>query len=54
MHPKCTIVAVAGPIVIGKNNILEENVVIVNRSKPVMTIGDANHFQVASRQSSVT
>lgn len=49
LHPKCTIVASSGPIVIGNNNIIEEQAVIVNRSKCVMQIGNDNHFRVGSR-----
>ncbi|KAK4049084.1 hypothetical protein OIO90_005554 [Microbotryomycetes sp. JL221] len=44
-----TIGAASGPIVIGNNNIIEEQVIIVNRSKSLMQIGSDNHFQVASR-----
>jgi dynactin-6 len=50
LHPKCTIVAMGGPIVIGIHCIIEENVVIVNRSKQTMIIGDYNLFQVGCRE----
>ncbi|KAM0787771.1 hypothetical protein ACM66B_003826 [Microbotryomycetes sp. NB124-2] len=49
LHPRATIVAVSGPIVLGTNNIVEEQAIIVNRSKIVMEIGNDNHFQVGSR-----
>ena len=31
LHPRCTILALSGPIVVGSNCIVEENAVIVNR-----------------------
>lgn len=31
VHPKATIFAIAGPIVIGANNIVEEGAILVNR-----------------------
>lgn len=31
LHPRCTILALSGPIVVGSNCIVEENVVMVNR-----------------------
>ena len=31
IHPKANIIAEAGPIIIGDNNIIEEMVVILNR-----------------------
>eukprot|EP00656_Telonema_subtile_P040211 TRINITY_DN45275_c0_g1_i1.p1 TRINITY_DN45275_c0_g1~~TRINITY_DN45275_c0_g1_i1.p1 ORF type:complete len:190 (-),score=28.38 TRINITY_DN45275_c0_g1_i1:126-695(-) len=47
VHPSCTILAEAGPIEIGANNILEEQVVIRNSGFPGgMTIGAENLFQV--------
>ncbi|ORY92953.1 trimeric LpxA-like protein [Leucosporidium creatinivorum] len=49
LHPRCSIVAYSGPIVIGSNCIIEETVIIVNRTKGVMRIGDNNHFQVGCR-----
>lgn len=39
----------SGPIVFGSNNIIEENVVIVNRLKQPMIIGDNNLFEVGCR-----
>ncbi|BGP24429.1 dynactin 6 [Rhodotorula toruloides] len=41
----------AGPIVFGSNNIVEENVVIVNRLKPPMIIGDNNLFETGCIES---
>ncbi|WVQ98613.1 hypothetical protein IAU59_005743 [Kwoniella sp. CBS 9459] len=49
IHPKATILALGGPIVLGKECIVEELAVIVNRNKTVMRIGDHNHFMVACR-----
>ncbi|KZT62464.1 trimeric LpxA-like protein [Calocera cornea HHB12733] len=49
VHPKVTIYAVAGPITIGSGCIIEEGVVIVNRRKDVMRIGEENHFEINSR-----
>ncbi|GAA5967941.1 hypothetical protein JCM3765_001794 [Sporobolomyces pararoseus] len=49
LQPRCTILALSGPIILGENNILEENVVIVNRLKQPLIIGDSNLFQVGSR-----
>lgn len=37
LHPRCTILALLGPIIIGSNCIIEENVVIVNRLVVVYT-----------------
>ena len=54
LHPRCTILALSGPIFLGSNNILEENVVIVNRLKQPLTIGDSNLFQVGCRIESPT
>ncbi|KDQ14870.1 hypothetical protein BOTBODRAFT_174388 [Botryobasidium botryosum FD-172 SS1] len=49
VHPKATIFAIAGPIVIGTGCIIEEAVIIVNRKKEVMRIGDENLFEIGSR-----
>lgn len=63
IHPKATLFAVAGPIVLGVDCIVEENAVIVNRyvgayrsswlltdrRKEAMRIGDENHFMVGCR-----
>ena len=49
-----------GPIEIGKNNIIEENCIIINRllnakemivkkEVPTMVIGNNNHFQVGAQ-----
>eukprot|EP01097_Dermamoeba_algensis_P011706 TRINITY_DN918_c0_g1_i1.p1 TRINITY_DN918_c0_g1~~TRINITY_DN918_c0_g1_i1.p1 ORF type:complete len:145 (-),score=31.66 TRINITY_DN918_c0_g1_i1:198-632(-) len=48
MHPRCKIIAENGPIEIGENNIFEEMVVIINKSKDVMKIGNNNIFEVGS------
>lgn len=49
LQPRCTILAMSGPIILGSNNIVEENVVIVNRLKQPMIIGDNNLFEVGCR-----
>lgn len=50
VHPTATIIAEAGPIVIGDFNLIEENVVIINRTPGVaMTIGNHNVFEVGAR-----
>lgn len=56
VHPAAHIIAEAGPIIIGDNNLIEEQVYIVNRRKEgdppdsevVMTIGNNNVFEVGS------
>jgi len=49
VHPKATIFAIAGPIVIGAGCIVEEAAIIVNRRKEVMRIGDNNLFEIGCR-----
>ncbi|EIN13150.1 trimeric LpxA-like protein [Punctularia strigosozonata HHB-11173 SS5] len=49
VHPKATIFAIAGPIVIGANCIIEEGAIIVNRRKEVMRVGDDNLFEIGCR-----
>ncbi|KAF9532222.1 trimeric LpxA-like protein [Crepidotus variabilis] len=49
VHPKATIFAIAGPIVIGMSCIIEEGAIIVNRRKEVMRIGDDNLFEIGCR-----
>ncbi|KAL0580470.1 hypothetical protein V5O48_001540 [Marasmius crinis-equi] len=49
VHPKATIFAIAGPIVIGSGCIIEESAIIVNRRKEVMRIGDDNQFEIGCR-----
>ncbi|XP_063222356.1 dynactin subunit 6 isoform X2 [Bacillus rossius redtenbacheri] len=55
VHPSVRIIAEAGPIVIGENNIIEEKVCIINRlppdsatpaDPPTLTIGASNVFEV--------
>ncbi|KAK2184726.1 hypothetical protein NP493_255g03049 [Ridgeia piscesae] len=57
IHPKARIVAEAGPIIIGDNNLIEEQVEIINRhpksedgtsnpNQTVMIIGNNNVFEV--------
>ncbi|XP_786640.2 dynactin subunit 6 [Strongylocentrotus purpuratus] len=55
IHPRARIIAEAGPIVIGESNLVEDQVVIINRKQlgqegPItMTIGANNVFEVGSR-----
>nr|CAG4645930.1 EOG090X0I48 [Lynceus sp. MCZ IZ 141354] len=51
VHPKARILALSGPIIIGDNNIIEEQVTIINQTEakdvtPVMIIGNNNVFEV--------
>ncbi|CAG8556633.1 19966_t:CDS:10, partial [Cetraspora pellucida] len=46
LHPQCKIVAESGPIIIGSNNIIEENVTIINKQPTPLIIGDENVFEV--------
>ena len=54
IHPKAEIIAEAGPIIIGENNLIEERTRIINKSStgaettPVMIIGNNNVFEVDS------
>ncbi|CAK5265780.1 unnamed protein product [Mycena citricolor] len=54
VHPKATIFAIAAPIIIGSNCIIEEGAIIVNRRKDVMRIGDDNLFEISCRVESPT
>ncbi|KXN80984.1 Dynactin subunit 6, partial [Leucoagaricus sp. SymC.cos] len=49
IHPKATIFAIAGPIIIGSGCIIEEGAIIVNRKKETMRIGDDNLFEIGCR-----
>ena len=49
IHPKATIFALGGPIIIGSGCIIEEAVILVNRRKEVMRIGDNNLFEIGCR-----
>lgn len=46
LHPQCKILSEGGPIIIGQNNIVEENVTIINKLPTALTIGDDNVFEV--------
>ncbi|RHZ68392.1 hypothetical protein Glove_295g28 [Diversispora epigaea] len=46
LHPQCKINAECGPIYIGNNNIIEENVTIINKYPGKLIIGDENVFEV--------
>lgn len=55
VHPKAQILAEAGPIIIGENNLIEERAKIINAKDPnssettrVMIIGNNNVFEVDS------
>ncbi|EPB90717.1 hypothetical protein HMPREF1544_02461 [Mucor circinelloides 1006PhL] len=48
LHPQCRVIAENGPIYIGKNNIIEENVIIFNKNSTPLVIGDDNEFEVGS------
>ncbi|CAK8682374.1 unnamed protein product [Clavelina lepadiformis] len=54
VHPKATIIAKDGPIVIGESNLIEEQTKIINRNLPgtegnsPLIIGDNNLFEVGS------
>ncbi|NP_001123221.2 dynactin subunit 6 [Nasonia vitripennis] len=54
VHPRASIIAEAGPIIIGEGNIIEEMVTITNRISsdpsvtPVQIIGNYNVFEVDS------
>jgi len=51
VHPKASIIAEGGPIIIGANNIIEEHVTIKNPKSAnyvTLTIGTNNMFEVAS------
>ncbi|WWC85374.1 uncharacterized protein L201_000237 [Kwoniella dendrophila CBS 6074] len=50
VHPKSTILSLNNaPIIIGKNCIIEEGSIIVNRNQEMMRIGDNNRFMVGCR-----
>jgi len=55
VHPRAQIIAEAGPIIIGDNNLIEENSCIINRHKPeneksaTMNIGNDNVFEIACK-----
>eukprot|EP00927_Polykrikos_kofoidii_P057677 TRINITY_DN51846_c0_g1_i1.p1 TRINITY_DN51846_c0_g1~~TRINITY_DN51846_c0_g1_i1.p1 ORF type:complete len:184 (-),score=35.58 TRINITY_DN51846_c0_g1_i1:107-658(-) len=49
IHPASIINAKAGPIEIGKFNIIEEQVEIINTSTSSLVIGNQNTFEVASK-----
>ncbi|CAG8790074.1 1184_t:CDS:2, partial [Dentiscutata erythropus] len=46
LHPQCKILAESGQIIIGSNNIIEENVTIINKQPTPLIIGDENVFEV--------
>lgn len=54
VHPKCSILATGGPIVIGDGNVLEEGVVIENVSPLNQVIEEAVEIQAATEQPVMT
>jgi dynactin-6 len=46
VHPKAIVNAKGGPIIIGEDNVLEEQIEIVNNSAEPMVIGSFNLFEV--------
>nr|CAB3236505.1 dynactin subunit 6-like [Phallusia mammillata] len=55
IHPKATIIAKDGPIVIGEGNLIEEQTLIINKNRPgdpaentPLIIGNHNVFEVGS------
>nr|CAG4646697.1 EOG090X0I48 [Macrothrix elegans] len=46
VHPRAKVLALAGPIIIGENNIIEEQVQIINKFPDPMIIGNNNVFEV--------
>lgn len=55
IHPRASIIAEAGPIIIGEHNLIEDKAEIIHRSDtksgstPVMIIGNFNVFEVGSK-----
>ncbi|ORZ01380.1 trimeric LpxA-like protein [Syncephalastrum racemosum] len=50
LHPQCRVIAENGPIYIGKNNIIEENALIINKIAIEGTrIGNNNIFEARSK-----
>jgi len=47
-HQRCNIVAEKGPILIGDDNLIEENVIILNENPEPLVIGSNNHFLVGA------
>ncbi|OCF55292.1 hypothetical protein L486_07405 [Kwoniella mangroviensis CBS 10435] len=54
VHPKATILALGGAIVIEKNCVIEEGTIIVNRNTGIMSMGDNNHFMVGCRVEAIS
>lgn len=48
LSPSCKVLSTVGPIVIGKDCILEDNVIVENLNTQPMEIGKRNLFQVGS------
>eukprot|EP00933_Yihiella_yeosuensis_P037862 TRINITY_DN31861_c0_g1_i1.p1 TRINITY_DN31861_c0_g1~~TRINITY_DN31861_c0_g1_i1.p1 ORF type:complete len:182 (-),score=41.00 TRINITY_DN31861_c0_g1_i1:53-598(-) len=49
VHPACLINAKVGPIVIGRFNVIEEQVEILNESEEPLVVGDYNLFEVGAK-----
>ncbi len=53
VHPKATIFAIAGPIVIGSGCIIEESAIIVNRYVVFVRTFSSSHLMIARRRKEV-
>lgn len=59
LHPRVSIIAESGPIIIGEHNLIEEKAIIINKSdiesscNSSMVIGDYNVFEVGCRCESI-
>eukprot|EP00056_Hartaetosiga_gracilis_P022108 m.28253 g.28253 ORF g.28253 m.28253 type:complete len:170 (+) comp9455_c0_seq1:70-579(+) len=52
VHTTAKLIGINGPIIIGKNNMIEEQVTIENKKpQSVMTIGDGNVFEIGCKYS---
>eukprot|EP00928_Gymnodinium_smaydae_P075755 TRINITY_DN5876_c0_g1_i2.p1 TRINITY_DN5876_c0_g1~~TRINITY_DN5876_c0_g1_i2.p1 ORF type:complete len:173 (+),score=40.51 TRINITY_DN5876_c0_g1_i2:77-595(+) len=49
IHPSCTVNAKSGPIEIGKYNVIEEQVEIINPNTTPLVIGSHNLFEVGAK-----
>ncbi|KAI9499023.1 trimeric LpxA-like protein [Zychaea mexicana] len=49
LHPQCRVIAENGPIYIGKNNIVEENVIIYNNDVEGAHIGNNNIIEARAK-----
>ncbi|PAV15135.1 trimeric [Pyrrhoderma noxium] len=49
IHPKASIFAISGPILIGSSTIIEEGAILVNRRRAPMHIGHSNLIEIGAR-----